>query len=239
MPPRVADTSTLTQLSAEMRDFKKHSNSRGEETSESSSTTVALKGRLSREQRRIICCFTIALDRITEILETTVKLETLLRFLHFYSHPLNPEIRCIDQHILQNASSVSEVIKCLVPEDINYMNTGLLEDIIERFDIKEAQALLQQYHDRYPINRLLRDMPDPVSDERLDLTRRKRLRLECNADIESARVTDIKRIRTAIESATGIDHRFVTPLQHSVGGDYPMSKFHRDMADPGMCIMYY
>ena len=63
--------------------------------------------------------------------------------------------------MLQNTKSVSEVMKCLVPEYINYMETGLLEDIIERFECKEAQTLLQQYRDGYPINRLLRDMPDP------------------------------------------------------------------------------
>ena len=216
-----------------------YSSSRGEERSVSSST--ALKPQIiSREQRRIIYFVTV-LDRITEILEVNVRLKRLVQFLHFYAHPLNPEMPYVDQHILQNASSVSEVIKCLFPDYINYMETGLLEDIIKTFECKEAQTLLQQYHDRYPINRLLRDMPDPVSDERLDLTRRKKLRAVCDGDVifESAKAVDVKRIQTAIEDATGIDHRFVTPLQRSEGGDYPMSKFHRDMADPGMCKMYY
>ena len=196
-----------------------HSSSKSEGTTESSSTTKVRKPNrlICQEQRRIISYFATVVDKITEIIETVVELEKLLRFLRFYSHPLYPEMHYIDKHILQNTKSVSEVMECLVPEYTNYMETGLLEDIIERFECKEAQSLLQQYHDRYPINRLLRDMPDPVSDERLDLTQRKRLRVMCNDDYNSARASDVKRIQTAIESATGIDHWFVTHAQHSEG----------------------
>ena len=196
-----------------------HSSSRSEVVSGLSSIIKALKPVhiISQEQRRIVSYFATVLDKITEIMETEVEVEKLLRFLHFHCHPLNPEMLYLDEHILQCTSSVSEVMKSLVPEYINYMNTELLEAIIERFECSEAQSLLQQYHDRYPINRLLRDMPDPVSDERLDLTRRKRLRVECHDDFDSARALDIKRIRTAIESATGINHQFVTHAQHSEG----------------------
>ena len=196
-----------------------HSNSRSEETTESGSTTKVLKPRqtILREKRRIVSYFAIVIDRITEIVASSVKLDKLLQFLHFYSHPLNPEMPYIDKHIRQSTSSVSEVMKSLFPYYINYMDTGLLEAIIERFECKEAVSLLQQYHDRYPLNRLLRDMPDPVSDERLDLTRRKRLRVECDCDFDSASSLDIKRIRTSIEGATGIDQQFVTHAQHSQG----------------------
>ena len=198
-----------------------HPRNRSEQLSESSSTTkVRKQGRLiSREQRRIISYFATVMDRITNIIETVVKLEKLLRFLHFHCHLLNPEMPYIDEHILQRTRNVSEVMECLVPEYINYMNTELLEAIIERFECKEAQSLLQEYHNRYPIDRLLTDMPNPVSDERLDQTRRKRLRVECNGDIvfESARAVDVKRVRTAIENVTGIDHQFVTHAQHSEG----------------------
>ena len=196
-----------------------HSNSRSEETTESGSTTKVLKPRqtIPREQRRIVSYFAIVIDRITEIVASSVNLDKLLQFLHFYSHPLNPEMLYIDKHIRQSTSSVSEVMKSLFPDYINYMNTELLEAIIERFECKEAARLLQQYHDRYPLNRLLRDMPDPVSDERLDLTRRKRLRVECDDDFDSARALDIKRMRTSIEGATGIDQQFVTHAQHSPG----------------------
>ena len=195
------------------------SSSRGEERSESSSINKTLKLRqtIPQEQRRITGYFAIVMDRITEIVASSVKQDKLLQFLHFYSHRLNPEMRYIGQEILQSTGSVSEVMKSLFPEYINYMNTGLLEDIIVRFESTEAESLLQQYHDRYPINRLLRHMPDPVSDERLDLTRRKRLRAMCDGDFDHARAFDDKRIRTAFESATGIDHQFVTPAQHREG----------------------
>ena len=193
-----------------------HPSNRSEQLSESSNTTKLRKqGRLiSREQRRIIIYFATVVDRITDIIETVVELEKLLRFLHFHFHLLNPEMHYIEDHILQGTCSVSEVMKCLVPEYINYMNTELLEAIIKRFECKEAQSLLQEYHDRYPIDRLLTDMPNPVSDERLDQTRRKRLRVECDDDYNSARASDVKRIQTGLESATGIDH---THAQHGEG----------------------
>ena len=196
-----------------------HSNSRSEETTESGSTTKVLKPRqtILQEKRRIVSYFAIVIDRITVIVASSVKLDELLQFLHFYSHPLNPEMLYIDKHIRQSTSSVSEVMKSLFPDYINYMDTGLLEAIIERFECKEAARLLQQYHDRYPLNRLLKDMPNPVSDERLDLTRRKRLRVECDDDFDSASSLDIKRIRTSIEDATGIDQQFVTHAQHREG----------------------
>ena len=155
------------------------------------------------------------MGRITNILESLVKPEKLLQFLRFHCHPMNPEILYIDQDILQCTGGVSEIMKCLVPDYINYRNTELLEVIIERFECKEAQRLLQQYHDGYPTNRLLQDMPNPVSDEKLNMTRRKRLKPMCESDFDSTRAVDVKRIQTAIESAFGIDHQVVTPAQHN------------------------
>jgi len=157
------------------------------------------------------------MDRITEILEVLVKLQALLRFLRFHCHPLNPEMLYVDRYILHHAHSVSEVMESLVPDYINYMETGFLEAIVESFEVEEAQKLLQEYHDRYPHLRQLSDMPDPVPDERLDLTKRKRLRAKCDGDFESARANDVKRIQISVESAAGIDHQFVTPAQHSEG----------------------
>ena len=213
IPPSITREEKLPAQTSE------HSSSKSDGMSGSSNTIKALKPTriIFQEQRRIVSYFATVLDKITEMIETVVELKKLLRFLRFYGHPLNPEMRYIDQQILQSTSSVSEVMESLFPDYINYMNTGLLEDIIERFECKEAQSLLQQYHDRYPLNRLLRDMPDPVSDERLDLTQRKRLRVERDGDFDSARALDIKRIRTAIEDATGIDHQFVNHAQHSPG----------------------
>ena len=215
---------SITRLEKLPTPCLEHSNISSETKSlmlKSSSTTKVLKPRqfITEEQVRVSSYFAALVDMITELLERDVKPEKLLRFLRFHCHPLNPEMLYLNHHTLQCASSVSEVMEYLVPDYINYMNTGLLEAIFERFKCKEAQSLLQQYHDRYPNNRLLKDMPNPVSDERLDQTRRKRLRVECNGDIvfESARAFDVKRIRTAIENATGIDHRFVTHAQHSEG----------------------
>ena len=170
-----------------------------------------------QEQWRTSTYFAKVMTIISNILEKHVNPKDLVCFLCMQSHPLYPEKLYVDVKILQNVNSVSEIIKCLVPEYINYMETGLLKGIVETFECKEAQSLLQQYHDRYPINRLLRDMPDPVSDERLDLTQRKRLRAKCDGDFHSARADGIKKVKTAIESATGIDQQFVTHAQHSEG----------------------
>jgi len=172
---------------------------------------------ISQEQKRICSYFAAVLDRIIEILGKLVTLEKLLRFLRLHSHPLNPERLYFDWHKLHHNSSVSEVMESLVPDYINYMDTALLEAIIERFEVKKAQKLLQEYHNRYPHLRPLSDMPDPISGERLDLTKRKRLRAKCNGDYDSARANDVKKVKISIEGATGIDHRFVTFAQHNEG----------------------
>ena len=196
--------------------------SRSSSSGEKESAAAIVKPRklITREEWRISSCFATVLDRIRKLLEELVNPSDLVCFLRLHCHPLDPEKLYIDRKILQNDSSVSEVLESLVPDYINYMETGLLEAIVERFECKEGQILLQQYHDCYPINRLIRDMPDPVSDERLDLTRRKRLRAKCDADFDSVRAADVKRIRRVIEHATGIDYRLVTPAQHSEGSLY-------------------
>ena len=195
-------------------------------TSEQSSSSSSIKKRaakskhlqfITREQQRVCAYFATVMMRISKLLAEHVKLEDLVSFLHFHCHPLCPEALYVDKQILQHLSSVSQVIESLVPDYINYMETAFLEDIVDSFEVLEAQKLLQGYHDRYPHLRQLSDMPDPIPDERLDLTRRKRLRAKCDGDFESARANDVKRIRMSIESATGIDHRFVTPAQHSEG----------------------
>ena len=182
-------------------------------------STAAVKMELisMQEKWRICSYFATVLDRIKKLLKKYVKPKDLVGFLRLHCHPLYPEKLYVDRNILHHVKSVSKVVESLVPDYINYMETGLLEAIIERFECKDAQRLLQQYHERYPHLRQLRDMPNPISDERLDQTKRKTLRAKCSDDFDNARAVDVKRIQTSIEGATGIDHRFVTPAQHSEG----------------------
>jgi len=199
-----------------------HPNSSSEEKlliPSSGDAAIAVKSNviILQEQKRICSYFATVMDRITEILEVLVKLQALLRFLRFHCHPLNPEMLYVDRYILHHTHSVSEVMESLVPDYINYMDTVLLEAIVKRFEVKEAQKLLQEYHDRYPYHRKLRYMPDPVPDERLDLTRRERLSVKLDGDYHSARACDVNRVRTCIEGATGIDHQFLTLAQHREG----------------------
>ena len=187
--------------------------------SEGKSATVTVKMELitKQEKWRVCSYFTTLLDRIKKLLKKHVKPKDLVGFLRLHCHPLYPEKLYVDPKILQHVKSVSKVMESLVPDYINYMETGLLEAIVERFECKKAQTLLQQYHDRYPDFRQLRDMPNPIPDERLDQTRREMLRAKCEGHFDNARAVDVKRIQTSIEGATGIDHRFVTPAQHSEG----------------------
>ena len=181
-----------------------------EQSSSSSSTkersTAVVKTKhlqiIERERWRVSTYFAVVMTRITKILAQHIPLEDLVSFLRFQCHPLNPEALYVDKHILQHINSVSEVIESLVPDYINYMETGLLEAIVVGFKVEEAQKLLQEYHDRYPHLRQLSNMPDPVPDERLDLTRRKRLRAKCDGDLESTRANDVKRIRSQVHSYT-------------------------------------
>ena len=182
-------------------------------------STAAVKMDLitMHEKWRICSYFATVLDRIKKLLKKYVKPKDLVGFLRLHCHPLYPEKLYVDPKILQHVKSVSKVMESLVPDYINYMETGLLEAIVERFECKKAQTLLQQYHDRYPDFRQLRDMPNPIPDERLDQTRREMLRAKCEGHFDNTRAIDVKRIQTSIEGATGIDHRFVTPAQHSEG----------------------
>ena len=178
---------------------------------------VKSKAIITREQWRISTYFTTVLFWITKILEEEIKPEELVQFLCLQCHPLYPEALYVDRKILNSTGSVSDIMKSLVPDYINYMDTGLLEAILGTFQVHEAQKLLQQYHDRYPHLRQLRDMPDPISDERLDLTRRKRLKAKCDLDFDSAKAGDVKRVKTSIEGATGINQQFVTIAQTDEG----------------------
>ena len=186
---------------------------------EGKSTTATMKKELItiEERWRICSYFATVLDEIKNILKKYIKPKDLVGFLRLHCHPLYPEKLYVDPNILQHVKSVSKVMESLVPDYINYMETGLLQAIIERFKCKKAQTLLQQYHDRYPYLRQLKDMPNPIPDERLDQTSRQMLRVNCEGHFDNARAVDVKRIQTSIESATGIDHRFVTPAQHSEG----------------------
>ena len=135
-------------------------------------------------------------DRITEILEMVVKPEKLLNFLRFYCHPQNPEKRGIDEDVLQSTSSIYEVMQSLVPKHINYGKTELLEAIIERFELKEAESVLQQYRDDFP----------NVPDESLGQARWKRSRVKSDDKIDSTGT--IKQSRRFSEDTTGIDWNF-------------------------------
>ena len=98
------------------------------QTSDSSSTARALKQMvISLEQRRIVNYFVTMMGRITEIIEQEVKLEKLLQSFTATVTLWIQRYFIYWSHILLSASSVSEVMKSLVPYYIDYMNTGLLE----------------------------------------------------------------------------------------------------------------
>ena len=161
--------------------LKQSDHRKGKSTSAAKSKHLQI---ITREKWRISTCFATIIDRITILLEKHVSRDELVRFLRFQCHPLCPGKLYVDQRILQDCSSISDIMGSLVPDYINYMETGLLEAIVERFEVEQAQKLLQKYLDCYPHLRQLSDMPDPVPDERLDLTRRKRLRAKCDGDFE-------------------------------------------------------
>ena len=219
MAAKIAKKYHIHPCSISKEKFSVPDSEHSESCEEISTATVWKSSKLiiRREQWRISTYFGMVLDVIIEILESEVKPENLVRFLQLQCHPLNPEALYVEKQILQLTNSVYEVLQSLVPDYINYMETGLLEAIINRFKVKKAQELLQGYHSHYPHLRQLSDMPYPIPDERLDLTRRKRLRAKCDGDFDSARACDVKRIRMSVEGATGIDHQFVTPAQHSEG----------------------
>ena len=165
--------------------------------------------------------------KVIELLERKpVNPLQLKNFLCKLSHPLKPEKPYITmirgkRSRFKDANTVTDIIEALVPKFINYMNVGLLEMIVDKFESEESQKVLQEYRDVYSQHdRKLTVSPNsgPASDEELEqLHGAKRLRVKTGLNPEKATQTDVEKVQSGLEAATGIDGSFIVPAQHTEG----------------------
>ena len=160
-------------------------------------------------------------DRIIDLLTNHVDPSKLKRFLCQLSHPLIPEDPYIKKDVLKDANEVINIIDALVPEFINYMHLKLLELIVRRFECGKSQEVLQEY--RETCSQHVRRLPvspnsGPISDEELEqLHRVKQLRVKTDLNPKEATQTDVEKVQSGLEAATGIDSSFIVPAQHTEG----------------------
>ena len=164
--------------------------------------------------------FSVALNTIKDLLATHVDPCKLVGFLDCFSHPFKPDNRYIQSDDYKSAATTSEIIQSLFPKFINYENTRLLEQIVQRFGCDKCKAALQEYQQHYSnsTDKKLCNMPNAVSEEELDrATGVKRLRVEKDMRLQDATVAETETVQNALEQATGIDSCFISPAQHDQG----------------------
>jgi len=95
--------------------------------------------------------------------------DTLKKFLKFYSHPLYPEKRYVEPHVYCDAKTVEDIVSSLFPEYINYMQHYILDKIVDIFGNEECKVCLQKYKQFFQRSmRALRGHPAPVTDEKIE-----------------------------------------------------------------------
>ena len=144
----------------------------------------------------------------------------LVGFLDCFSHPLQPDERYIQSDDYKSATTTSEIIQSLFPEFINYRNTKLLEQIVQRFGCDTCKEALREYQQHYSKCTAVKlcSLPNAVSDEELDQVKGvKRLRVTTDKTLEEATIADTEIVQNGVGQATGIDTGFITPAQHDSG----------------------
>ena len=163
--------------------------------------------------------FATTFAELTEILNTSVEISELKKFLESYCHPLYPEQTYVAPKIYGNATTTKEVLKSLFPQYINYMHYYLLENIVVKFGCDRAKEVLQQYTDQmYSRKRKLNDLPGPITDGEIEQFHgTKKLKVQVEEDTSDATVGTIGEVQEALEKATGIKRSFLTYGFHYPG----------------------
>ena len=148
--------------------------------------------------------FARTVDVIAEQLNKSTPVNKLKRFLSVLCHPLMPEKNFITRSVYEHKCTTEDIIFSLIPQYINYLSFGLLEEIIDTFDNREAKAALNVYK-REARKCRLRELSPPVSNEEIDdFQGQKRLKLTVDVDEEKATLDGVHRVTGAVERATGI-----------------------------------
>ena len=166
-----------------------------------------------RETHHLCREFAVTFSGVTDILDKSIDKDELETFLQSYSHPLYPEQLLVDPKIYEGASTTKQVIKCLFPRFVNYMNYYLLEDIIGSFGCERANEIMQKYSaQKHSRKRKLSDHPGPITDGEIEkFCGTKKLKVKVEGDTNNATVELISEIvEEGLEKATGINRAVIT-----------------------------
>ena len=151
------------------------------------------------------------LSRVTQLLNKSADVDQIKRFLKFFSHPRTHQ-RYIDVELYERCNTPEEILEKLYPQYINFTNTRLLRQIVNKYGDDQSKSLLKCYEDNFPHKRPLKRMRDPLSDRDIETctgTKRMNVTYDGDAKFENTTISDVERVQQAIERNTEIDHSMI------------------------------
>ena len=150
--------------------------------------------------------FATTFTELAEILNTSVEISELKKFLKSYCHPLHPEL-----------------LEFLFPQYINYIHYYLLENIVVKFGCDKAKEVLQQYTgQKYSHKKKLSSLPGPITDGEIEQFHgTNKLKVQVEGNTSDATMEMIGEVQEALEKATGIKREFIPYGFHDPGSGTP------------------
>lgn len=158
-----------------------------------------------REGHHLCAEFSKLLRTLGTLLDKCTDVDDLKAFLFYYCHPLYPNKHYIEPHIYSDAKTVKQIVFCLFPHYINYMEHYLLKEIVTEYGTHVCREHFNQYEQCFLKSfGKLRHHPAPVTDEEIENSiGQTRLRVMTPGDPNATNFQDIKCIQGAIHQAVG------------------------------------
>ena len=149
--------------------------------------------------------FSKLLRTLGTLLDKCTNVDDLKAFLCFYSHPLYPNKHYIEPHVYYDAKTVKDIVFCLFPHYINYMEHYLLKEIVNEYGTDVCREHFCQYEQSFlKLFGKVRHHPAPVTDEEIENSiGQSRLRVMTPGDPNATNLQDIQRIQHAIHQTVG------------------------------------
>ena len=164
--------------------------------------------------------FSAMFGEVIELLDQTLQVEKLRRFLRNLSHPRTPMKSYIDPKLYEKCSSTAEVLDTLCPLYINFMHTSLLGRIVKIYGTEDIRKLLREYEDSLPRKKPLKRLGHPLSEEDIEGaigTKRMKVVYNSGASVDTTTMEHIESVQDAIERNTGIDRIVIVYAKQTPG----------------------
>ena len=160
-----------------------------------------------RTQHHLSAQFSKLLRTLGKLLNECTDVKELKGFLQFYSHPCYPDKRYIEPQVYCDAETARDVIYCLFPSYINYMDHYLLEQIVAEYGTHVCQECFQTYEHLFRrLVRKLRDHPAPVTDNEIEpFSGQKKVKVSLSGSVDETTPQSVQNVQKAIEETTGIN----------------------------------